>query len=280
VRLGFGALLPPRPGYLAKVGDLEAAGFEELWFPDFQLAGADPFDCRALMHGGTAVVSEASGPVRFLEFWRTCLDTETRIPVRIAAGGPRTLQLAGAIADEVIIGTIDPALLRVQIGHVRAGARGAGRAESDVGIAVLAAMHVAEDEPSPETLRAKLGGYVINMLVSNGAAAAGREDELDPALVAAFGRAGDAQARAAARAMERGGGSRSAIFESYMEAYPPEYEELLTAATMRAKALYGSEAEIRGRLAELADVGVTRVVLYPDPEDAGALETFAHRYIA
>jgi alkanesulfonate monooxygenase SsuD/methylene tetrahydromethanopterin reductase-like flavin-dependent oxidoreductase (luciferase family) len=265
VGLGIGAGAAPLKTIgapIAKLGELER----------FVVA------CRALMHGEDAEVSATSGPIRFLQFWRDALDAETRVPIRIAAGGPKSLRLAGAIADEVITGTIDPALLRIQIEHVRAGARAAGRSESDVGVSVVAAVHIGDADV--ETLAQRMGGYVVNMLASNGAAAAGREDELHPDLVAAFGRVKEAEQHVVARAVAASGGRRSAAFESYMEALPDEYRPLLNDATLRAKALFGEPEEVRRRLDELASLGVTRVVVYPDPKDETALTAFADHYIS
>lgn len=51
-----------------------------------------------------------------------------RIPIVLAASGPRTLRLAGAIADGVVIRTgITPEIVRDSIAQVAAGAREAGR---------------------------------------------------------------------------------------------------------------------------------------------------------
>jgi 5,10-methylenetetrahydromethanopterin reductase len=54
-----------------------------------------------------------------------------RVPIYLAASGPKTLRLAGEIADGVVIRTgILPEIVRDSIAHVRAGAESAGR---DVG---------------------------------------------------------------------------------------------------------------------------------------------------
>ncbi len=56
-----------------------------------------------------------------------------RVPIYLAASGPRTLELAGRIADGVVIRTgITPDIVRDSIAHVAAGARAAGRALADV----------------------------------------------------------------------------------------------------------------------------------------------------
>jgi alkanesulfonate monooxygenase SsuD/methylene tetrahydromethanopterin reductase-like flavin-dependent oxidoreductase (luciferase family) len=351
--LTYGALLPARPQYLDHIPDLEAAGYHDAWFPDFQLAGGDPFvtmalqasrttklefsvcvcnpvtrhvtvvanlmatlnrefpgrvglgvgvgasplkavglpqakladlerfvvSCRALMAGEEAVLSQGTAPVRFLQFWRDALNTEMHVPIRVAAGGPRSLRLAGMIADEVVIGTIDPTLLALQIDLVRAGARAAGRSEDEVGIAVLAAAYSADEDPSLATLREHVGGYVPNMLVSNGGCIVGNEKLLDPVLVEAFSRIGPAQTRAVQAAERSAGGRRSAVFESYMEAIPEEYDALVNMTTLGAKAFFGPREEVRRRLKELAALGVTKVVLFQDPKDPASLGTFAHHYI-
>lgn len=343
----LGALLPTRPRYLDQIPALERAGFDEVWFPDFQLAGADPFlcmalqasrtqrlrfgvsvcnpitrhvtvvanlmatlnrefpgrvglgvgvgasplralglpsarlsqlhafvtACRALMSGEEATVSPDSGPVRFLEFWRNAIRTDHRVPIRIAAGGPRSLEAAGAIADEVIIGTIDEDLLRIQIEHVRRGARRAGRAETDVRIAVLAAVFTREPSPSLTTLREHVGGYVPNMLLSNHAAVVGHENELNPELVRAFTAAQEIRDKAMAAAAREG--RRFSVFESYMESVPSAYESIVTPSTLRAKALWGDRSEIRERVARLHALGVSTLVVFPDPKDDAALERLA-----
>ncbi|MDH3681546.1 MAG: LLM class flavin-dependent oxidoreductase [Acidimicrobiia bacterium] len=74
------------------------------------------------------------------------------VPVWLAAGGPRTLRMAGRVADGVFIrvGT-HPANLRVAVDAVRAGAVEAGRSLDDVDVAVI--VHTASTE-DPAEIRA------------------------------------------------------------------------------------------------------------------------------
>jgi 5,10-methylenetetrahydromethanopterin reductase len=61
-----------------------------------------------------------------------------RVPVWIAAGGPRTLRMAGRVADGVFIRVgRHPANLRAAVEAVQAGAREAGRNLDEVKIAVI-----------------------------------------------------------------------------------------------------------------------------------------------
>jgi 5,10-methylenetetrahydromethanopterin reductase len=74
------------------------------------------------------------------------------VPVWLAAGGPRTLRMAGRVADGVFIrvGT-HPANLTVAVDAVRAGAIDVGRDPDDVGLAVI--VHTASTQ-EPDEIRA------------------------------------------------------------------------------------------------------------------------------
>lgn len=74
------------------------------------------------------------------------------VPVWLAAGGPKTLRMAGRVADGVFIrvGT-HPANLRAALDAVHAGADEAGRDRSEIGIAVI--VHTAPTE-KPDEIRA------------------------------------------------------------------------------------------------------------------------------
>ncbi|MCY4454047.1 MAG: LLM class flavin-dependent oxidoreductase [Immundisolibacterales bacterium] len=69
-----------------------------------------------------------------------------RIPIYLAASGPRMLHLAGEIADGVIINTgLTPEIVRDSIARVRAGAESAGRRLEDVDLWWLPVANVRDD---------------------------------------------------------------------------------------------------------------------------------------
>jgi 5,10-methylenetetrahydromethanopterin reductase len=71
------------------------------------------------------------------------------VPLLLAAGGPRTLRLAGAIADGVICGNgISEEVVRDNVALVAEGARAAGRDPAEVEIWSMAKILVADDEPA------------------------------------------------------------------------------------------------------------------------------------
>lgn len=69
------------------------------------------------------------------------------VPVHVAAEGPRTLEMAGGVADGVVFGGgTDPAVVERGLEHVRRGAERAGRSLDDVHVSVLAPTCVADTQ--------------------------------------------------------------------------------------------------------------------------------------
>lgn len=82
----------------------------------------------------------------------------TRIPVFLACSGPRSLQLAGRIADGVLfqVGS-DPDLVRYAIRNIALGAEQAGRDAREIRLYQRLACGISEDR---EQVRQELKGYV------------------------------------------------------------------------------------------------------------------------
>jgi probable F420-dependent oxidoreductase len=71
---------------------------------------------------------------------------ETPPPVWIAGYGPKVLQMAGRVADGIILQFADPDLISWCVGFVRDGARAAGRDFSKIEIMAAAPSWVSNDE--------------------------------------------------------------------------------------------------------------------------------------
>jgi 5,10-methylenetetrahydromethanopterin reductase len=68
-----------------------------------------------------------------------------RVPVYLAAEGPRTLELAGRVADGVIVGLgLTPEVIQLSLAAIERGARAVGRALSDVDVWWFAKTNVAD----------------------------------------------------------------------------------------------------------------------------------------
>jgi len=93
---------------------------------------------RALM-AGEEIETEA-GPIRIR--W----SEGQRVPIAIAATGPRNLRLAGAVADIAMLQVgASPTAVQWGVEQVRAGAEEAGRDPDDVEIAIFCGMWVSDD---------------------------------------------------------------------------------------------------------------------------------------
>jgi 5,10-methylenetetrahydromethanopterin reductase len=68
------------------------------------------------------------------------------VPIYLSAEGPRTLELAGEIADGVIVNVgLEPSLVRDAVAHVHAGARRAGRNPAAVDLWCMVRANVTDD---------------------------------------------------------------------------------------------------------------------------------------
>jgi 5,10-methylenetetrahydromethanopterin reductase len=102
--------------------------------------------------GDSAVRAQGMKPAKFSvvieyieEVRRICAERGAKIPVYLAASGPKALMHAGRIADGamVSVGT-HPALVRRAIEHIEVGAKEAGRKLEDIDIAFMAGVSIAD----------------------------------------------------------------------------------------------------------------------------------------
>ena len=73
--------------------------------------------------------------------------TESRLPVRVAAYGPKALAVAGEMADGFILQLADPDIAAWSIAAVRKAAAAAGRDPGDVKVCVAAPAYVTGGSP-------------------------------------------------------------------------------------------------------------------------------------
>ena len=82
--------------------------------------------------------------------------------IYLAALGPRMCELAGEMADGVLLNWIPPAAMAASIARVEAGANRAGRSLADVDVCVYVRTCVTdEQEPAREALARDITGYAI-----------------------------------------------------------------------------------------------------------------------
>ncbi len=82
--------------------------------------------------------------------------------IYLAALGPRMCELAGEIADGVLLNWIPPSAMDASLRQVEAGAKKAGRSLADVDVAVYVRTCVTDEAPpARETLARDITGYAI-----------------------------------------------------------------------------------------------------------------------
>ncbi len=342
----YGAFIKAFARNLETISDLEDLGYDEIWFPDFQLLGGDPYVTIAVaaqrtrrIRFGVAVsnpvtrhasvianaaatlnthypgrvsigLGTGSAPLKamglpiatvgeleayanelrgllrtlpaghnprwsFLAASNGALSLDPPISVRIAAGGPKALAVAGRVADDVIIGNVSPELVEVQTDVVRQAAAEVDRPAPS--ISLLATLCIDPPDELDDVID-QVGAYVPNMLLGNYQVALQHPDRMPAGLVEAFDRA----RAAAANAQERSkSGTKSASeYETYLRGLPAWQRELVDWHAVRAKTLIGNEDEIAAQLERLGDIGVDRVVFFPNDQRPDQLERFARRFVA
>jgi alkanesulfonate monooxygenase SsuD/methylene tetrahydromethanopterin reductase-like flavin-dependent oxidoreductase (luciferase family) len=121
--------------------------------------------CRGLLAGQT-VPYEESGRRRMIRFLNPTggwINLKKKVPIYVAASGPKTLELAGEIADGVILfGAVGDSLLEYALSHVRRGAERVGKRLQDLYICVLTAFHVAKPGEQLAEMQHAVGSYVTS----------------------------------------------------------------------------------------------------------------------
>lgn len=172
------------------------------------------------------------------------------IPIYVAALNPRMLQLAGELADGVLLNWLPEDGIGWALEQVAAGAKRAGRSLADIEVACLVRTCVTDDVAATrQWLRRELTGYAI----------------VD-AYQRYFRRIGFAPEIDAVNAQWQAGNRAGAV-------------EAISAAMTDRLAVFGSASECRERLARFADAGVDLPIVFPFTAEADYL-TGVHTTLA
>lgn len=166
----------------------------------------------------------------------------SRVPVYVAAYGPKALTLAGKVGDGVIFQTADPYFIEWGMQWVRKGAEEAGRDLSEIVVHCSSATYITSDQDEArERTRwfpALVGNHIAEVLQNNNA------ENLPPALDSYI------QARTQYNYLEHG--HPGADHSKYV---PDEITDRFC--------VNGTVEEIEAKLRQLAALGVTEFNIYP-----------------
>lgn len=212
---------------------------------------------RRLWQGGE--VSYDGQVVRIDRIVPDVLPVNGTVPIVIGAIGPKMLELAGAIADGVVLtGFSPPAYVRWACEHVAAGAERAGRDPAQIEIIVIVATRITDElQTATDELKPWLGlaygmaGRGEMLLTGSG---------VDPEVLAPI--------RAALLIDEILGEGLEPYLHSYKRVSTESVGAMVPDAFVRAASVIGSPDEARDQMQAFVDAGATHIIVdSPQPAE-------------
>ncbi len=114
--------------------------------------------CRELLAGNTTSYQEGDRRrmIKFLNPKGGWINIKKKVPIYVAASGPKTLELAGEIADGIILfGAVSPSLIEFAMNHIRTGAERAGRNPKRIYTLCMTAFHLTKKGEKLEMSRVR-----------------------------------------------------------------------------------------------------------------------------
>ena len=235
--------------------------------------------CRELLAGKTTPYQEGHRRrmVKFLNPKGGWINIKKKVPIYVAASGPKTLELAGEIADGIILfGAVSPSLIEFVMNHIRTGAERAGRNYKKIYTLCMTAFHLTNKGEKLETskVRKAVGPFVSS---SSNIFAFSCPDPKDlPADVR-----DDLMAfKNAYRAPEGSIETRHLkLYEGYLQGFKKEHEPLVTEKMIRATTLTGTKEEVLESVRAMKKAGIKQVAVQPVTDSRDTIEAFAKAVI-
>jgi 5,10-methylenetetrahydromethanopterin reductase len=231
--------------------------------------------CRGLLKGETVPYEEGGRRrmIRFLNPAGGWINLKDEIPIYIAASGPKALELAGEIADGVILfGAVGDSLLEYTLGHVRKGAERAGKRPEDLYVMLSTAAHVAAPGDDLASKQQAVGAYVssqCNIFALSVQDPADLPEDIRGEIMAF---------RDAYRTPDTPIETRHLdLYEGYVNEFKSEHADIVTEKMIAETTLTGTAEEIRARVAVLAAAGVDQVAIHGGSRERtrAVIEAFA-----
>ena len=226
--------------------------------------------CRGLLEGKTVPYEENDRrrQIRFLNPTGGWINLKDRIPIYVAASGPRTLELAAEIGDGVILfGTVGDSLLEYAMSHIRRGAERVGKRLEDLYICVLTAFHAAKPGEPLEQMQRAVGAYVAsecNIFALS---------VKDPGELPADVRDGIMKFREAYRTPDAPIETRHLeLYSGYVHEFKPEHSAIVTENILKQTTLSGTPEELAQRIDAMRRAGVKQIAVHGGTR-AGAAKT-------
>ncbi len=220
--------------------------------------------CRDLFDGKITDYSEGERhrKIKFLNPDVGFINIRDRIPIYISASGPKVAQLAGKVADGVILfGAVHPDLVKWMDSNVRQGAEAAGRDPDKIYVLSMTAFYMTDSDEQIETraVREAVGPMVASS--SNIFALSCHKDpsampgSLRDELMGFADVYREPNAPIETRHLK--------MYEGYLQHLKDEHEALMTKKIIQATTLTGTKTEVLGMIEAMRDAGVHQVAIQP-----------------
>jgi 5,10-methylenetetrahydromethanopterin reductase len=235
--------------------------------------------CRGLLSGKTVPYREGERRrmIKFLNPKSGAINIQKKVPIYVAASGPKSLELAGEIADGVILfGTVSPSLIDFAMSHVRAGAERARRNPKTIYTLCMTAFHLTQPGEKLETPRVRkaVGPFVTSSSNIFAFSCPNPED-----LPADF--RDDLMAfKNAYRVPDEPLETRHLkLYSDYLQGFKKEHEPLVTEKMIRATTLTGTRDEVIEAIHNMRKAGIQQVAIQAVLDPRGTIETFSKEII-
>ena len=215
--------------------------------------------------------------IKFLNPGGGYINIRKKVPIYVAASGTRSLEMAGEIADGVILfGAVGPSLINFVMDRVRAGAERAGRRFSSIYTLCMTAFHLTRPGQKLEStqVRRAVGPFVSSS--SNIFALAAPDKNDLPADLR-----DDITKFAAAYKVENEPAETRhlKLYSGYLRGFRKEHEALVTERMIRATTLTGTREEIVDSIRAMKKAGIRQVAIQPIVDNRTTLQTFSREII-
>ena len=234
--------------------------------------------CRTLLRGEELLYREGERErwIRFLHPDRGYINLKDRIPIHIAANGPRAVELAGELGDGWITTLSSPERMRNDLVHLRRGAERAGRTLADFPIMSMTTGCVLRPGEPATSLRAieRVGPRAIVPLHAMWEQSAVTPPWMPRGLWERYRDEYVAKMKTPAdrRYLE--------VHEGHLIYLKPGEEKYLDEDLVRATTLTGTADEIITRLKALEAAGITQVAIQVVTKGRETIEEFSREIIA
>ncbi|HCU90353.1 MAG TPA: hypothetical protein DGR97_10430, partial [Gammaproteobacteria bacterium] len=232
--------------------------------------------CRGLFSGEITEYSEGDRhrKIKFLNPDLGFINIENSIPIYISASGPRVAQLAGRVADGVILfGAVSPSIVKWMVGQLRKGAEEVGRDPDNIYVLSMTAFYLTDSNEEIETraVREAVGPMVASS--SNIFALSCHQDpaalpvDLRDELMAFVNVYREPEAPIETRHLK--------LYSGYLQHLKDEHEALMTKKIIQATTLTGTKTEVIGMIEEMRDAGVDQIAIQPILETRSVVDQVA-----